>query len=241
MIARSQDGDSGFRAISTPSSHTSIPWSCRGSNCACEGLELADMTVRGWDTHSTKVSNLVKSRVRFHVHEGLESALNIDRASFRETDPHYLALRAVLWKNLKERVFPEFKSRQKSFSAQRTATENQGTGRPSARRTHGCPPNPLVLSRRLQNSTNRMLFTLTGGARSQSLTADSRKFFASSMERLFLTELSFDRVAKELSLAQPAERPSEPVSSLAAYGVWDCLKPDEAETLLRALAIAAEA
>lgn len=50
-----------------------------------------------------------------YVHEGLENALNIDRASFRETDPHYLTLRARLWDKLRHEVFPEFKSRQDAY------------------------------------------------------------------------------------------------------------------------------
>jgi hypothetical protein len=52
-----------------------------------------------------------------HVLDGLESALNIDRDSFRETDVHYQALRAYLWDKLRKEVFPEFKSRQKTYSA----------------------------------------------------------------------------------------------------------------------------
>lgn len=35
-----------------------------------------------------------------YVEEGLESALNIDRNSFRETDPHYLALQEAIFKKL---------------------------------------------------------------------------------------------------------------------------------------------
>jgi hypothetical protein len=53
------------------------------------------------------------------VDEGLESALNIDRDSFRETDVHYQTLKAYIWDRLRSEVFPEFKSRQKSFRERR--------------------------------------------------------------------------------------------------------------------------
>jgi hypothetical protein len=38
-----------------------------------------------------------------YVEEGLENALNIDRNSFRETDPHYLALQEAIFKKLTEK------------------------------------------------------------------------------------------------------------------------------------------
>jgi hypothetical protein len=59
------------------------------------------------------------------VDDGLEDALNIDRDSFRETDVHYQALKAFLWKKLKTEVFPEFKSRQREKSKQKRTQETQ--------------------------------------------------------------------------------------------------------------------
>jgi len=56
------------------------------------------------------------------VEEGLESALNIDRDSFRETDVHFQALRAYIWDELRKNVFPDFKARQNAF---RTARKNE--------------------------------------------------------------------------------------------------------------------
>lgn len=53
------------------------------------------------------------------VEDGLEPALNIDRDSFKETDVHYQALRAYIWDKLRTEVFPEFKLRQKEYSASR--------------------------------------------------------------------------------------------------------------------------
>jgi hypothetical protein len=38
-----------------------------------------------------------------YVEEGLETALNIDRNSFRETDPHYLALQEAIFRKLTEK------------------------------------------------------------------------------------------------------------------------------------------
>jgi hypothetical protein len=59
------------------------------------------------------------------VDEGLEPALNIDRDSFRETDVHYQALKAYVWNFLRGKVFPEFKSRQKAFTASRKQQEQE--------------------------------------------------------------------------------------------------------------------
>lgn len=50
------------------------------------------------------------------VFEGLESALNIDRDSFKETDVHFQALRAYIWDKLRKTVFAEFKTRQREYS-----------------------------------------------------------------------------------------------------------------------------
>ena len=55
------------------------------------------------------------------VEEGLESALNIDRDSFRETDVHYQALRAYVWNELRKTLFPDFKQRQKAYRTERKA------------------------------------------------------------------------------------------------------------------------
>jgi len=59
------------------------------------------------------------------VHEGLESALNIDRDSFRETDVHYQTMKAYVWDRLRSEVFPEFKSRQKAYRARRQHGEQK--------------------------------------------------------------------------------------------------------------------
>ena len=53
------------------------------------------------------------------VTEGLESALNIDRDSFRETDVHYQVMRAYVWNTLRNVVFPDFKRRQKELRESR--------------------------------------------------------------------------------------------------------------------------
>lgn len=58
-----------------------------------------------------------------YVEDGLESALNIDRDSFKETDVHYQALRAFLWDKLRTKVFPDFKLRQKNFSNEKRTQE----------------------------------------------------------------------------------------------------------------------
>ncbi|WP_263377189.1 ATP-binding protein [Granulicella aggregans] len=61
------------------------------------------------------------------VEEGLESALNIDRDSFRETDVHYQALKAYVWTVLRKTVFPDFKTRQRDFrkAKQRVVTAEE--------------------------------------------------------------------------------------------------------------------
>jgi hypothetical protein len=59
------------------------------------------------------------------ITEGLESALNIDRDSFRETDVHYQVMRAYVWNTLRNVVFPDFKRRQKAFrQSQRVEVQN---------------------------------------------------------------------------------------------------------------------
>jgi hypothetical protein len=63
------------------------------------------------------------------VEEGLEPALNIDRDSFRETDVHFQALKAHIWNVLRTKVFPEFKSRQKAYTAKRKQQEQLATER----------------------------------------------------------------------------------------------------------------
>ena len=35
-----------------------------------------------------------------YIEEGLEQALNVDRRSFRETDPHYLMLQQHIWQEI---------------------------------------------------------------------------------------------------------------------------------------------
>jgi hypothetical protein len=51
--------------------------------------------------------------------------LNIDRDSFRETDVHYQTMKAYIWDQLRNEVFPEFKSRQKAFRAKRQQKEQK--------------------------------------------------------------------------------------------------------------------
>lgn len=51
-----------------------------------------------------------------YVNAGLESALNIDRDSFNEMDPHYLKLRSIIHTLLEEKVFPEAGRAQRSRS-----------------------------------------------------------------------------------------------------------------------------
>jgi hypothetical protein len=59
------------------------------------------------------------------VDQGLESALNIDRDSFRETDVHYQTIKAYIWNRLRNEVFPEFKSRQKAYKSKRLQKEQK--------------------------------------------------------------------------------------------------------------------
>jgi hypothetical protein len=175
-----------------------------------------------------------------YVQEGLESALNIDRASFRETDPHYLALRAVLWKQLKERVFPEFKSRQKTFSAKRTEEKGkQQSGR--LREALVEAPEPIGTQPQVKEREEPAV-PRTGGKKKPSTEGSFQQVLRVVDGEAIFEKSVFDRFVKELSLKQPAKERLKRVGVvLAAYGMWDRLKPDEAEALLRALAIAVEA
>ena len=58
------------------------------------------------------------------IEYGLEDALNIDRDSFRETDVHYQAMRAYIWDKLSSEIFPDFKRRQKEFTATKKDREH---------------------------------------------------------------------------------------------------------------------
>lgn len=61
------------------------------------------------------------------VEKGLEDALNVDRHSFNEVNPHYLALQRQLHQLLTEQVFPAA-LRASAYSAKSRADVDQGTG-----------------------------------------------------------------------------------------------------------------
>jgi hypothetical protein len=81
------------------------------------GIGLYDRTWLGYPFDEGLKFGQVTGEV--FIVEGLESALNIDRDSFRETDVHFQALKAYVWGVLRETVFPDFKVRQRLFRKKR--------------------------------------------------------------------------------------------------------------------------
>lgn len=174
-----------------------------------------------------------------YVSEGLESALNIDRASFRETDPHYLALRARFWEFLNRTVFPEFKSRQKLYrelTKQRVAQERQrrlSELLSEAPAVVGVAP---TLDTRSQNQPIRRSKTSAGGSTKVSLPSEYQDVVLVRRGEASINKTLFEKLAAAESL-QPSQEPlvQRICAVLAAFGVWDRLNQDESQKLLHAL------
>ncbi len=178
-----------------------------------------------------------------YVHDGLESALNIDRASFRETDPHYLALRAWVWDLLRKRVFPDFKSRQDRYRLGRKAEEKTEIEERLSGVLSNAPELVGVKPRtKPKEKEERKLKPATKAAAQKAGARKSARHQGVVVVEdgeAVVDQEAFTRVAKKFGGAQ-RERLLRVCAVLAAYGVWDQLGTDEAEELLTALAIAVE-
>jgi hypothetical protein len=181
------------------------------------------------------------------VHEGLESALNIDRASFRETDPHYLALRAWLWDFLKKTVFPDFKTRQDKYRNQKKKEakgeleEKLTKALSKAPETVGVRPRP---KQRPREEKPKVPATRPASPKSDAPPKPEARKTARHQSIVLVEdgEAAVDQevLARVARAGAQRDRLLRVCAVLAAYGIWDVLSPDEAEEVLSALAVAVE-
>jgi hypothetical protein len=189
-----------------------------------------------------------------YVKDGLESALNIDRSSFRETDPHYLAIRAHLWNVLQKKVFPAQKSRQKVVktardkvqlasdeaklaSALAEAPAHLGarprvapTKRDAERKAPETRGSKVRSKESASDDSNAVQTRTVGGYQSIVTVVDgeaqvSKEELDAAIEKF---DLKKDGRTRLLRVAV----------ALAAYDVWDSMSSDEAHGLFLALAAA---
>lgn len=161
------------------------------------------------------------------VTEGLESALNIDRASFRETDPHYLALRAYIWNFLRSTVFPDFKSRQKKHRKQKQSTIRNVKLR-KFEEVLADAPEPLSASAHVKSSNDTHLSK-----------SDYQSLVTVEQDEIVIAKEVFDSICMEHDLSRAdKDRLQRVCITLAAFGIWDEQSNEDASILLRALAIA---
>ena len=105
------------------------------NSCAVEPMELRGLLVRirniaigSYDATLFNYPKIPSPRFNWisgeiYVEEGLESALNIDRASFNEMDSHFVRLRNIIHDLLNSEIFPEAERGQKKLSQERKKTE----------------------------------------------------------------------------------------------------------------------
>lgn len=160
-----------------------------------------------------------------HVIDGLESALNIDRASFRETDPHYLTIRAWLWELLKTKIFPDIKQRQEVIRKSRIAAEKKDDIKSlletlsDAPTEVGLTPRIAPLAPRGRKGTRPVIDIVDG--------------------EVVLDKEAYSKLDAEFGLPPAArDRMLRVCVCLAAYGVWERLTETEATGLLRSLGAA---
>lgn len=176
-----------------------------------------------------------------YVHEGLESALNIDRASFRETDPHYLALRAWVWNHLQKKVFPDFKKRQDQFRADKKEAERDALEK---KLSEALAKAPEIVGVRPRTTPKKKPTPALREPTAPPKTSPQRSTKHQSIVLVedgeaVIDQDAFARFSRAFGGAQK-DRLLRVCAVLAAYGVWSRLSPEEAEELLGALAVAVE-
>jgi len=193
-----------------------------------------------------------------YVKEGLESALNIDRSSFRETDSHYLAIRAHLWNLLQTQVFPAQKSRQNVVKLRRDAQRVEADESELASALSGAPApigaRPIIAPTKKRAAESEPL----GGRKRGAGRAPKSKKMAREGEDELSAETSgyqsivtvvegqaqvdreeLESAVKKFNLNKDGKtRLMRVAVALAAYDVWDSMAPDEAKGLFFALAAA---
>ena len=193
-----------------------------------------------------------------YVKEGLESALNIDRSSFRETDSHYLAIRAHLWNLLQTEVFPAQKSRQNVVKLQRDAQRVEADENELASALAGAPApigaRPIIApSKKKAAESEHVAVGKKGTGRTPKSTKKTREGeeelpTETSGYQSIVTVLKgqaqvdkeeLESAVRKFNLNKDAKtRLMRVAVALAAYDVWDSMAPDEAKGLFFALAAA---
>jgi hypothetical protein len=156
------------------------------------------------------------------VDEGLESALNIDRDSFRETDVHYQTMKAYIWDRLRSEVFPEFKSRQKIYRTKRQQKEQKQTEKQFAEALDELPA-PVTEEAVLEERADKSMVSALRGSKA-ALHMD-KSTWTDLVEELGLNKDAQDRLQRVLRIL---------VSSELITDVSDA----DFSLMLRALAIA---
>lgn len=190
-----------------------------------------------------------------YVREGLESALNIDRSSFRETDPHYLAIRAHLWHLLQTKVFPAQKSRQNIVKVQRDAKRVEADEKDLALALAEAPARigarPIVgPSRKDPTAGSANRGSIKGGKDAGGKTGTAPTPISASTGgyqsivtvvdgQAQVDKYELERAVKQFGLNGVAKtRLMRVALALASYDVWDSMSPEEAKGLFLALAVA---
>jgi hypothetical protein len=177
------------------------------------------------------------------VQDGLESALNIDRASFRETDPHYLTLRADIWSILRQRVFPEFKSRQEVYRRLRSSNL-RATQKRRLEEALSDAPEPVGVSTRLEPKASASKIKRRAGWTSKVALNEEPDFTndRQSLVRVEEGEAVIDALIFKEAAGQMREQQKQILldvcTVLAAYGLWDTFDQQQALGLFKALAAA---
>lgn len=177
------------------------------------------------------------------VTDGLESALNIDRASFRETDPHYLTLRANLWSVLRSKVFPEFKSRQDQFRKTVKARQREQHRSRLIDALSNAPEvveGPPRIARAPKEETVFLRDGWRGRAevRTEAKQPSDRQTLVRIVDgQLVIDEELFREAAVDLK--GPAKDTLLNICTvIAAFGIWDNLNQEAARDFFKALAVA---
>lgn len=182
-----------------------------------------------------------------YVKDGLESALNIDRSSFRETDPHYLAIRAYLWNVLQKTVFPLQKSAQKTVKAQKDEAKQEEDEKVLEKALKGAPAGvgsrPTVSPKPPAPARGRSTEKTPGPKEARKPKTVKPGHYqtivvvAKGQAQVDRDEL--EEAAKLFGLKKDAKtRLLRVAGVLAAYDVWDSLSPEQARGLFHALAAA---
>lgn len=187
-----------------------------------------------------------------YVKEGLESALNIDRSSFRETDSHYLAIRAHLWNLLQTKIFPAQKKRQNVVKVQRDARRVEDDEKELASALVGAPANvgarPTVSRTKIPTGTRTGKQKPSGRKVTKPAKTSDELLPEMSGYQAIVTVVEgqaqvdkdeLESAATKFKLNKDGKtRLMRVAVALAAYDVWDSMSPDEAKGLFYALAAA---